>query len=186
MRQSIIIFSLLLVAWIAGSSYWYVCRIRCDCRQDVENVIPVSQENAGDITAETEVTPEQTLMASIKEAESYLKNAGTLTLYFGPNKETTETVTVPDEYLKKLKLYLDNKPESGVMVSGHADKSGSKSENLQLSKSRAEFVKVFLVKSGINTNQIQTSYKSDNEPLTSNDTPEERSRNRRAEINFLN
>jgi hypothetical protein len=153
MRQSIIIFSLLLVAWIAGSSYWYVCRIRCDCRQDVENVIPVSQENAGDITAET---------------------------------ETTETVTVPDEYLKKLKLYLDNKPESGVMVSGHADKSGSKSENLQLSKSRAEFVKVFLVKSGINTNQIQTSYKSDNEPLTSNDTPEERSRNRRAEINFLN
>jgi outer membrane protein OmpA-like peptidoglycan-associated protein len=186
MRQSIIIFSLLLVAWIAGSSYWYVCRIRCDCQQDVENVTTVSQENAGAITAKTEVTPEQALMASIKEAESYLKNSGTLTVYFGPNEVAAETGTVPDEYFKKLKLYLDNRPESGVMVSGYADKSGQKSENLRLSKSRAEFVKAFLVKSGINTNQIQTSYKSDNEPLSSNDTPEGRSRNRRAEINVLN
>ena len=35
MRQPVFLLSVLLVLWIAGASYWYVCKIRCDCKEAV-------------------------------------------------------------------------------------------------------------------------------------------------------
>lgn len=185
MRQSIIILILLLIIWIAGSSYWYVCKVRCDCRAGEE--VPVATAGVGmeEKIAQAETEKDQALSAALEKAKNYLKNTGKLILYFKANSTITETNAVPEEFLKNLKLYLDNQSGSTVMVTGHADISGKKTENTELSRSRAEFVKDFLVRYGINGSQIQTSYKSDTEPEASNATPEGRSKNRRAEINVL-
>lgn len=183
MRQSVYIILLLLVVWITGSSYWYVCRIRCDCRQNSERTTPESAIKGASIT---EDSARPALSASIDEAGTWLKNKGTIIVHFQPGSVTIEPGSLPDEYLKYLKLYLDNKPESKIMVTGHADISGSGSENTKLSRMRAEAVKSFMVSSGISADQIGTSFKSDKEPVTSNNTPEGRSENRRAEINLIN
>jgi len=35
MKQPVLFLSVLLVLWITGASYWYVCKIRCDCKKAV-------------------------------------------------------------------------------------------------------------------------------------------------------
>jgi outer membrane protein OmpA-like peptidoglycan-associated protein len=128
---------------------------------------------------------EKEMSAALEQAKTYLKSSGKFTLYFTAGSTITETDALPEEFLKNLKLFLDNQPGSTVMVTGHADTSGPKAKNTELSRLRAEFVKDFLVSYGINGSQVRTSYKSDNEPEAPNSTPEGRSRNRRVEINVL-
>lgn len=185
MRQSITILVLLLILWIAGSSYWYVCKVRCDCRQVEEVPVAVAGVDMKEINGQADAESDQALSVALEQAKSYLKTSGKFTLYFKAGSTVTETDAVPEEFLKSLKLYLDNQPGSTVMVTGHADISGPKAENTELSRLRAEFAKDFLVRYGINGSQIQSSFKSDTEPEVSNATPEGRSKNRRAEINVL-
>lgn len=184
MRRSVLILLLLLIAWITGSSYWYVCRVRCDCRQNRDNFSPAAPEAAVKSTSITEDSIKQALAVSLTEAENFLKNKGPILLYFEPGSTTTETDVIPEEFLIKLKFYLENKPEGKVYVTGHADISGNKSENEKLSQMRADFIKSFLVGSGIVADQVQTAFKADLQPVVSNSTPEGRSKNRRAEINI--
>lgn len=134
---------------------------------------------------QTEEEKDQAVSAALEQAKIYLKTSGKFALYFDAGSTTTETGVVSQEFIRNLKLYLDNQPGSTVMVTGHADISGHKAENMELSRLRAEFVKDFLVRCGIGGAQIQTSYKSDTEPEASNATPEGRARNRRAEINVI-
>jgi len=185
MKRSVLILLLLLIVWIAGSSYWYVCRTRCDCRTKTEKPVPsVPAEAAGNprITDDSAVKP---LKSSLTEAENYLKNKGDIIIYFKSGSASADTGVIPSEYIEKLKLLLENKPDSKILVSGHADTSGPTSENEKLSQMRAEFVKAFLVSSGIPSDKVETVYKSDNQPISSNNTPEGRSKNRRAEIKTI-
>ena len=53
-----------------------------------------------------------------------------------------------EEALKKVSIVLSQFPESKVTVEGYTDSKGGKSVNLQLSSSRAQAVKEWLVKNG--------------------------------------
>gem|GEM_PF-6795009 len=67
MKQPVFFLSLLLVLWIAGASYWYVCKIRSDCKQAVAPSVEI--QAAGDTLTPT---PEQLLLASVEEAKNIL------------------------------------------------------------------------------------------------------------------
>ena len=92
---------------------------------------------------------------------------------------------ISDEYLKKLKLVLDNNPAARVEVTGHTDITGTAPFNKELGLRRAEFVKSYLVNAGIKAEQIVTSSKGSSEPAASNSTPEGRAANRRSEIKVI-
>lgn len=83
-----------------------------------------------------------------------------------------------DEMLPAL-LQLKNRK---IEVIGHTDNAGLRSRNLSLSQARADSVKEYLVGKGLNADQIATSGQGPDRPLVSNDTPEQRSRNRRIEF----
>jgi uncharacterized membrane protein len=68
MKNPVLFVSVLLVLWIAGASYWYVCKIRSDCRNAEAPAVKV--RTAGDTLAPT---PEQLLAASVEEARQYLR-----------------------------------------------------------------------------------------------------------------
>ncbi len=72
--------------------------------------------------------------------------------------------------------------ERKVEVIGHTDNSGLRSRNLSLSQARADAVKEYLIEKGLNPDQIRTSGQGPDRPLVANDTPEQRSRNRRIEF----
>lgn len=125
------------------------------------------------------------LQTSLEQAKKYLITSGKKVVYFETSSGTTDMNIIPVEYVNKLKFYLDNHPEVKINVVGHTDNSGPEAFNKHLGTLRAEFVKSFLVKSGVNADQIQTSSMSYSEPAATNNTPEGRSKNRRAEINVL-
>ncbi len=185
MRKLVIVFLLFLVLWISGSSVWYVCRIRGDCK----NSPPADEET----TAGKEAVPEietlsaeaAALEATVAEAGNFLRTSGIQRAYFDFSSANAGMDIFPSGYLDKLKLYLENKTEAKVNITGHTDSSGTEAFNNQLGSLRAEFVKAFLVNSGIKPEQIMTASKGFSEPAAPNESRDGRAKNRRAEIIIL-
>lgn len=73
-----------------------------------------------------------------------------------------------------------------VEVVGHTDNQGNPNNNLILSRARAETVKAYLVRKGIDAARIVTNGMGDAQPVSDNDTPEGRTRNRRIEFRIVN
>jgi len=180
MKQPVFFLSLLLVLWIAGASYWYVCKIRSDCKQAVAPSVEI--QAAGDTLTPT---PEQLLLASVEEAKKYLGESGVQKGFFASSSAAGEMGSISSEYLENLKLVLGNTPAAKIEVTGHADITGPEPFNMELGLRRADFVKSFLVNAGINAEQIVTSSKGSSEPAESNSTPEGRAANRRCEIKVI-
>lgn len=67
-------------------------------------------------------------------------------------------------------------------IDGHTDNTGAGVHNLELSKARAEAVKVQLVTMGIDASRLTTRGFGDSKPLMANDTPEGKDNNRRMEF----
>lgn len=180
MKQPVYLLSVLLVLWIAGASYWYVCKIRCDCKQAVAPTVEL--QATGDAVTPS---PEQLLLASVEEAKSWLSGTGVQKGFFATSSATGEMSGISNEYLEKLKLVLNNNPSAKIDVTGHADATGTEPYNIRLGLQRAEFVKSYLVNAGIKAEQIVTSSKGSSEPAASNSTPEGRAANRRTEIKVI-
>ncbi len=92
-----------------------------------------------------------------------------------------EFYKVLDDMLIILKKY-----ESPIIINGHTDNVPIRTKkypsNYELSLDRANEVKKYLVKNGIDTKRISIKGFSDTKPLLPNNTPENMYKNRRAEI----
>ncbi|MBU0558800.1 MAG: OmpA family protein [Bacteroidota bacterium] len=101
-------------------------------------------------------------------------------VYFELNsaKIGTEYELVLEKALKILKL----NPDVNVEVQGHTDNTGSLNLNKELSTKRAEAVKSWLVKKGVDSKRFTTTGKDSQLPAATNDTDEGRAKNRRTTI----
>ena len=72
-----------------------------------------------------------------------------------------------------------------IEIQGHTDEIASQEYNQMLSEKRAEATKDYFVYRGIDSERISTRGFGETRPIASNDTPEERSKNRRIEIEIL-
>lgn len=86
-----------------------------------------------------------------------------------------------EEELDLLVAILKEKP-AAIKLSGHADSIGAYVYNWNLSKSRADMVKVYLISKGIDEAKIAATEYGNTKPIASNATEEGRQRNRRVEI----
>ncbi len=74
-------------------------------------------------------------------------------------------------------------PEGKIRVYGYTDSIGSKQENKDLSRARAEAVRNFLVSNGqVAEDRIDVNAEGEKKPVASNETAEGRKQNRRVEI----
>ena len=87
------------------------------------------------------------------------------------------------EKLISLKDLLDRYANTTITVEGHASSDGSSAYNKKLSEERAEAVKDYLIKLGLEANRIETIGYGETKPVESNSTAKGRKENRRAEIN---
>jgi len=72
-----------------------------------------------------------------------------------------------------------------VIAVGHTDSIGTHAYNQHLSERRAEAVKTYLIRQGIDANRIRAEGKGETMPIASNDTREGRAQNRRVEIEII-
>ncbi len=93
----------------------------------------------------------------------------------------TESYAILDQ------IYREMRKDANVKfnVVGHASIEGSAEYNQKLSVDRANAVKIYLVNSGVNPNNLTVVGKGATEPIASNDTESGRSLNRRVEIKVI-
>ncbi len=87
--------------------------------------------------------------------------------------------------LQQLAEYLTKNPAVNAIIIGHTDNTGDPTNNLDLSKRRAESVKRFLQSIGVTGDRLQAKGMGDRQPKADNNTKEGRLMNRRVEVQLL-
>lgn len=93
----------------------------------------------------------------------------------------TESYAILDQVYREMR----KDPNARFNINGHASVEGSAEYNQKLSVDRANAVKIYLVNSGVNSNNLITVGFGATQPVASNDTESGRSLNRRVEIKVL-
>ncbi len=86
-----------------------------------------------------------------------------------------QTLTDMNKVLKKY-------PENIIQIQGHTDSTGSASFNQTLSEKRAKAVYDFVLANGLNTYKLTYIGFGSTQPVASNDTEENKAKNRRVEL----
>lgn len=84
--------------------------------------------------------------------------------------------------LAKLATFLNQYQDRTVLIEGHTDSVGNDDYNLGLSQRRADSVKVWLMRQGVNSNRLVTTGKGESSPVAGNDNASGRQLNRRVEV----
>ena len=69
-----------------------------------------------------------------------------------------------------------------ISLAGHADRTGEKLHNMDLSRNRADSIKQYFISLGINNEDIKTQFFGDLKPLIDEETLEAYAKNRRVEV----
>lgn len=104
-------------------------------------------------------------------------------VYFATGQ--SEILPTSFEQLDKLVNYLKENPTVEIQIEGHTDTVGDASLNKKLSLDRAFRVREYLISKGIAGTRLKFIGKGDTEPLVSNDTEENRQKNRRVEFKII-
>lgn len=99
------------------------------------------------------------------------------------NFDTSKSI-IKEESMGYLNQLADVLIETGlkVEIKGHTDNTGTEEFNVQLSKDRALSVMDYLSKRGVSPSKMTYSFYGESRPMSTNDTPEGRTRNRRVEF----
>lgn len=144
----------------------------CSCEPKPKEELVTEEET------EAEEEPEKAVL-DFGEA----RNASTIILR-QVNFDTDKSILKPSSFgeLQSLVDWLKSNPNRTISVSGHTDNVGPESRNRTLALSRAEAVKEYLVREGIDHRRIRTYGYGSTQPMTGNDTQEGRAANRRVEV----
>ena len=127
------------------------------------------------------------------QAGQFFTNPFTVDIKFEPAKNFTLDAVQFDsgkptlraasyKELNEIAEYMKWKEDEHYEIEGHTDNVGKDEDNLKLSQQRAETVKNYLVKKGINANRIMAKGYGATKPIADNATAEGRQKNRRTEL----
>jgi outer membrane protein OmpA-like peptidoglycan-associated protein len=130
-------------------------------------------------------TEEKTLTRTVEMRKLSVNVTSVLrNIYFDFDKATFKTESYTE--LNKLEAMMRQNENLMVEIGGHTDAVGPKNYNVNLSQRRAEAVKDFLTKKGIDARRVKAHGYGESKPLVSNDDEDEgREYNRRVEFKVL-
>lgn len=156
--------------------------------------LPIANLKIKDADSETQALIEETqrLLNEFRKGKNNTTNTNESTedktynsevVYFDLNSYGVKTSATAD--LNQVVNTLKQNPSLHVKVIGHADDTGGKDYNLKLSIARAQAIKKYLADAGIDVDRIITFGKGSTQPVTTNESLEGRTQNRRVEIEFF-
>ncbi len=138
----------------------------------VQRVEEPKKEEPAPVVRETQPTPQTPAV----EAPNY--NFRNIQFELDSYVLKTESYAILDQISREMKKDANAR----FTVYGHASIEGSDEYNMRLSIDRANAVKVYLVNSGINANNLVTVGRGSTQPVATNDTESGRALNRRVEV----
>ena len=136
--------------------------------------VPGSKKNNGcptDVKVKNEI---------VKTLNSFSENINFIAESFDIIGKKTINVLV------EIKNLLINNSKINLYIEGYSSSDGSDNYNLMLSKKRAESVKSYLVKIGVDENRLEVVGYGESNPIGDNDNPMGRSMNRRVQFKLKN
>ncbi|HHZ64073.1 MAG TPA: OmpA family protein [Flavobacteriales bacterium] len=104
-------------------------------------------------------------------------------VFFATGKAILTAVSFKE--LNELVEVMKFKTEMKIEIGGHTDDVGEDSANQRLSESRANAVRNYLIKNGIEGDRVSARGYGETKPVAYNTTPEGRQKNRRTEVRIL-
>ena len=99
-------------------------------------------------------------------------------IYFAFDEATLDGPA--QDLLKQKAVWMQDNPDSSVVIEGHCDERGTNAYNLALGERRAESVKMFLVNLGIADSRMTTISYGEEKPVDMGHNEEAWAKNRRA------
>ncbi|NLX73927.1 MAG: OmpA family protein [Bacteroidales bacterium] len=199
MKNAIVLWSVLLLLWIAGSAYVYVCKVRKACDSEVAGELANDKLLAGDSSAAGSDAVAGEGLENVEElgagavpvaGETALPVAeemaapGVHKLYFDFNKGVSVISNEDRAYFNSLNEYLTEFSDKRVSVVGHSDNKGPEWAKEKYGELRAQFVKGKLIEAGVASEAIDAYGESDRKPAADNSSEEGQAKNRRTEISI--
>lgn len=189
------ILTFILLTWMGGSSYWYVCKIKKDCKKrippkyttynpdennDRETLVHPEEKNT-EVEKKKELTKEE----KINDIKSKISDGYTVKNFKKNSKTNNNIESAFDEFADNLKLFTDKNKDAKIELIGYTDNSGSEKTNLFYGKKRALFMKSKLVQKGIPSNTFIVKSMGEANPIATNETEQGRLENRRVVIKLI-
>ncbi len=154
------LWTLLLLSWMVGATYYYVCHIRKHCCGGCEAVSNMSM-------AELTAVPSAALRVQGAE-ETIASDQG---IRFARNESFPVVASLADSALHQLTDYLQAHPQQLLHITGWYDDSEKNNSMLaSLGRARAEAVKQRLVGLGVSEKRVGTGERSSIDLLFGGDT----------------
>lgn len=101
--------------------------------------------------------------------------------------ETAKATIQPSSFasLDEVAAFLKRKPTCVIEIGGHTDSDGDETQNLILSKERAQAVARYLISKGVSANQLKAFGYGESRPIADNTTTTGKQQNRRTEIHVI-
>jgi outer membrane protein OmpA-like peptidoglycan-associated protein len=104
-------------------------------------------------------------------------------IFFEKSKSDLKSSSIVE--LEKVLKLLEITPTIKIEISGHTDSDGDDDSNLELSINRAKAVVNWLIDNGIKTSRLTFKGYGETKPLVSNNTVNNKAKNRRTELTII-
>jgi outer membrane protein OmpA-like peptidoglycan-associated protein len=94
----------------------------------------------------------------------------------------SELLPIAQDKIGEVAKALKDQGFKKIIVEGHTDSRGSATQNIELSRARAEAVRSYLITRGIPSDKVEANGIGSSRPVADNGTPDGRANNRRVEI----
>lgn len=132
------------------------------------------------IETEKQIDKAMKLQQAQKELDEILKHKRVEFLY-AKDQLTKKSRAIINQVYEILKKY----PDIRIEIAGHTDSDGTKANNLRLSQRRADAIKRYLIKKGIDAKRLIAKGYGESKPLVKNDTAAHKQINRRVEFKVI-
>ena len=141
----------------------------------------ISQDENFDFTNQTssDTVTQNVMIVPIEKEEVIVLN----NVFFDFDKSVIKQASFP--VLERVLGYLSAEKIDEIEISGHTDARGPENYNLGLSRRRAQAVVDYFISKGVSKDRLSMNAFGETKPAVSNDTPEDRAKNRRVEFKIL-
>jgi outer membrane protein OmpA-like peptidoglycan-associated protein len=167
--KTLIIGSIVFLAWSAFSIHIYVCNIRGLCDEPMTSKINLVDQKSVNIN-DTLNKPQVQKQAIIPE---------NLVTYFAFDKSDFNADAHSNKYFDDSNTFLSQNPKAMFSITGYTDAVGTDDYNLALGYRRAQSVQHYFESKGVPVNKIILDSKGEKDPADDNNTSAGRANNRR-------